>query len=114
MGRFSVLVLIVVVVVAQADEQCDDCNKQTWINGADSDPHVAVRLPVRWRAASHYGPELSRIQTVVLGHTVVRSLALLTRLLAPPCSVRSRALLRSLICLLAHFAHSRARGKVNE
>ena len=55
MGRFSVLVLIVVVVVAQADEQCDDCNKQTWINGADSDPHVAVRLPVRWRAASHYG-----------------------------------------------------------
>jgi len=45
MGRFSVLVLMVVVVVAQADEQCDDCNKQTWINGADSDPHVAVRLP---------------------------------------------------------------------
>jgi len=45
MGRFSVLVLMVVVIVTHADEQCDDCNKQTWINGADSDPHVAVRLP---------------------------------------------------------------------
>ena len=41
------------------------------------------------------------------------SLALLTRLLAPPCSLRLRALLQSLVCLLSHFAHSRARGKVS-
>ena len=41
------------------------------------------------------------------------SLAPLTRLLAPDCSLRSRPPLRSLIRSLAHFAHSLARGKVN-
>ena len=39
-----------------------------------------------------------------------RSLTSLTRLLSPPCLLRSRALLRSLVCFLTHFL---ARGKVN-
>ena len=41
-----------------------------------------------------------------------RSLAPLTRLLAPDCSLRSRPPLRSLIRSLAHFTHSLARGTV--
>ena len=45
----------------------------------------------------------------------VRSLlALLTRSLAPDCSLRSRPPLRSLVRSLAHFAHSLARGTVND
>jgi len=51
--------------------------------------------------------------TEVLGHSLVRSLAPLTRSLAPDCSLRSRPPLRSLVRSLAHFAHSLARGKVN-
>ena len=43
-----------------------------------------------------------------LAHPFARSLAPLTRSLAPDCSLRSRAPLRS----LAHFAHSLARGTV--
>ena len=42
-----------------------------------------------------------------------RSLALPTHSLAPHCSLCSRPLLRLLVRLLAHFAHSLARGKVN-
>ena len=42
------------------------------------------------------------------------SLAPLTRLLAPDCSLRSRPPLRSLVPSLAHFAHSLARGTVND
>ena len=38
----------------------------------------------------------------------------LTRSLAPDCSLRSRPPLRSFICSLAHFAHSFARGTVND
>ena len=41
-------------------------------------------------------------------------LAPLTRSLAPDCSLRSRPPLRSLIRSLAHFAHSLARGTVND
>ena len=41
------------------------------------------------------------------------SLAPLTRLLAPDCSLRSRPPLCSRVRLLAHFTHSLARGKVN-
>ena len=43
-----------------------------------------------------------------------RSLAPLTHLLAPPCLLCSRAPLRSFVCSLAHFAHSLARGTVND
>ena len=56
----------------------------------------------------------SRIRTVVLRHSLVRSLAPLTRSLAPDCSLRSRPPLRSLVRSLAHFAHSLARGTVND
>ena len=48
-----------------------------------------------------------------LARPFARSLALLTRSLAPDCSLRSRLPLRSLICSLAHSAHSLARGRVN-
>ena len=43
-----------------------------------------------------------------------RLLVLLTYSFAPHCSLCSRAPLRSLVCSLAHFAHSRARGTVND
>ena len=42
------------------------------------------------------------------------SLAPLTRSLAPHCLLRSCALLRSFVRLLAHFAHSLTCGKVND
>ena len=44
----------------------------------------------------------------------ISSLAPLTHLLALPCSLCSHAPLRSLVCSLAHFTHSLARGKVND
>ena len=53
------------------------------------------------------------VSTGPLACPFVRSLAPLTRLLAPDCSLRSRHPLRSLVRSLAHFAHSLARGKVN-
>ena len=43
-----------------------------------------------------------------MGHSFVRSLALLIHSLAPPCLLLSRTLLRSLVHSLAHFAHSLA------
>ena len=49
-----------------------------------------------------------------LARLFAHSLALLTRLLALPCSLRSHALLRSLIRVLAHFAHSLTRGTIVE
>ena len=49
-----------------------------------------------------------------LARLFARSLAPLTHLLAPDCSLRSRPPLRSLVCLLVHFAHSLARGIVND
>ena len=64
-------------------------------------------IQVRW----HCGPEQPKIQTEVLGHSPVRSLAPLTRSLAPPFLLRSRALLRSFVRSLAHFTHFLARGK---
>ena len=54
------------------------------------------------------------VSTGPLARPFARSLAPLTRLLAPDCSLRSRPPLRSLIRSLAHFAHSQARGKVND
>ena len=61
-----------------------------------------------------YGPELPRIQIEVLGHSLSHSLAPLTHSFAPHYSLRSRASLRSLVRSLAHFAHSLARGTVND
>ena len=80
--------------------------------------------PVLWSKTAR-NPDVS---TGPLARPFALSLALLTRLhapltrshthltcsLAPPCLLRSRDPLRSLIRLLAHFAHSLARGKVND
>ena len=52
------------------------------------------------------------VSTGPLARPFARSLAPLTRSLAPDCLLRSRPLLRSLIRSLAHFAYSLARGKV--
>ena len=52
------------------------------------------------------------VSTRPLAHPFARSLAPLTRSLAPDCSLRLRPPLHSLVCSLAHFAHSLARGKV--
>ena len=49
-----------------------------------------------------------------LARPFAHSLAPLTRLLAPDCSLRSRPPLRSLVRSLAHFAHSLARGTEND
>ena len=46
------------------------------------------------------------VSTGPLTRPFARSLATLTRLLAPHYSLRSRAPLRSLACSLTHFAHS--------
>ena len=63
------------------------------------------------------------VSTGPLAGPFASALALLTRSLAPDCSlrshpplrslVRSRPPLRSLVRSLSHFAHSLARGKVN-
>ena len=66
------------------------------------------------QVAMHCGPEQPRIQTEVLGHSLVRSLAPLTHSLTPDYSLCSRPPLRSLVRSLAHFAHSLARGKVDD
>ena len=52
------------------------------------------------------------VSTGPLARPFARLLAPLTRSLAPPCLVCSRAPLHSFICLLAHFTHSQALGKV--
>ena len=54
------------------------------------------------------------VSTGPLARPFARSLAPLTRSLAPDCSLRSRPPLRSLVRSLAHFAHSLARGTVND
>ena len=54
------------------------------------------------------------VSTGPLARPFARSLAPLTRSLAPDCSLRSRPPLRSLVRSLAHFAHSLARGKDND
>ena len=62
----------------------------------------------------HGGPNDSGIDsfsTGSLARPFARLLALLTRFLAPDCSLDSRPPLRSLICSLAHFAHSLAHEK---
>ena len=53
------------------------------------------------------------VSTGPLARLFARSVALLTRSLAPGCSLRSLPPLRSLVCSLVHFAHSLARGTVN-
>ena len=54
------------------------------------------------------------VSTGPLARPFARSLAPLTCSLAPHYSLCSRAPLRSLVRTLAHFAHSRARGTVND
>ena len=54
------------------------------------------------------------ISTGPLAHPFARLLALLTHSLTLDCSPHSRPPLRSLVRSLAHFAHSFARGKVND
>ena len=61
----------------------------------------------------HRGSESRRSSTGPLARPFARSLAPLTRSLAPHYSLRLRAPLRSLGRTLAHFAHSLARGQVN-
>ena len=62
---------------------------------------------------THRGSESGRSSSGPLARPFARSLAPLTRSLAPHYSLRSRASLRSLVRSLAHFAHSLARGKAN-
>ena len=54
------------------------------------------------------------LSTGPLASPFARSLAPLTRSLAPDCSLRSRPPLRSLIRSLSHFAHSLACGTMND
>ena len=54
------------------------------------------------------------VSTGPLARPFARLLAPLTRSLAPDCSLRSRPPLHSLVRSLAHFAHSLARGTVND
>ena len=54
------------------------------------------------------------VSTGSLACPFARLLALLTRLLALDCLLRSRPPLRSLVRSLAYFAHSLARGTVND
>ena len=53
------------------------------------------------------------VSTGPLARPFTCSLALLFCSLAPDCLLHSRPPLRSLVCSLAHFAHSLTRGKVN-
>ena len=62
------------------------------------------KVVVFWRLQC--SSDKPRIGTWLLGHSLVRSLAPLTHLLSPHCSLCSHALLRSFIRLLAHFAYS--------
>ena len=74
----------------------------------------------RWLVSFHLSnPQWARStkntdwSTGPLARPFARSLAPLTRSLAPDYSLRSRPPLRSLVRSLAHFAHFLARGKVN-
>ena len=75
-----------------------------------SDRSLMLRTTPRW-ARIIKNPDES---TGPLARPFARSLLPLTRLLAPDCSLCSRPPLRSLVCLLAHFANSQARGTVND
>ena len=76
--------------------------------------------PERPRSTDISGTLWSRItknpdeSTQPLARPFPRSLAPLTRALAPPCSLCSHTPLRSFVRSHAHFAHSLARGKVND
>ena len=66
------------------------------------------------RSALWSGTNKNRdVNTGPIARPFALSLTPLTRLVAPDCSLHSRPLLRSLIRSLAHFADSRAHGKVN-
>ena len=59
-------------------------------------------------------PSVSNVSTGSLARPFAHSLAPLTRLLAPPCSLCSRTPLHSLVPSLAHFARFLACGKVKD
>ena len=80
------------------------------VTNSYTDPHAYSPTIALWS-----GTNKNRdVSTGPLARTFARSLAPLTHLLAPDCSLCSRPPLRSLACLLAYFAHSLARGKVND
>ena len=91
------------------DYKKERMNKE-W-NKADRNKFQAQQLPYRptsWSVALWSGTNKNRdVSTGPLARPVARLLAPLTRSLAPDCS------LRSLVCSIAHFAHSLARGTVN-
>ena len=62
----------------------------------------------------HSGSKQPWIETQVLGHSLVRLLAPLSYSLAPPCLLRSRAPLCSLVLSLTHFTHSRESGWLDD
>ena len=72
-----------------------------WQNSILVNHGIRVWLPhlQKKQVIVHCGPEQPKIQTEVLGHSLVLSLVCLHR---------------SLVCSLAHFAHSLARGTVND
>ena len=76
---------------------------------------AAILVPLSAINALWYRTNKSRdASTGPLACPFARSLAPLTRSLAPDCSLRSRPPLRSLVCSLAHFALFRASGTVND
>ena len=60
------------------------------------------------------GPEQQRIQTEVLGHSLVRLLICLHRSLVHSALLASLARSAVLTCSFTHFAHSLACGTVND
>ena len=91
------------------------------ISSIESDPHSSGKgdsflpLPPEVDSSALWsGTNKNRdVSTGPLARPFARLLATLTRSLAPDCTLYSRPLLHSLVGLLAHYAHSRARGKVN-
>ena len=89
-----------------------------WTKSVDSNLSLFINLSSQAEekeVAAHGEPNDSRIDSKSTGPVArpfTRSLALLTHWLAPHCSLRSRAPLRSFVRSLARsLTHSRARGK---
>ena len=73
-------------------------------------PVVNILVAALWSGINKNRDE----STGPLACPFAHSLALLTRSIAPDCSIRSRPPLRSLVRSLAHFAHSLARETVDD
>ena len=91
--------------------------KRRWLWGGEgryephSRPEPRQRNAVALWSRTIKNPDAS---TGPLPRPFACSLTLLTRLFASHCSLHLRTPMRSLICLLAHFTHSLARGKVDD